>query len=55
MSVTIDDTEKQPPSFEVWGIDVDHRPPSALAAYVRCRVPLAFENERLVPAAVLCK
>jgi len=54
MTIAIDDTEKEPPSFQVWGVDVDHRSPAELAAYVRCRVPFAFQDQRLEPAQTHC-
>jgi WD40 repeat protein/tRNA A-37 threonylcarbamoyl transferase component Bud32 len=54
MTIAIDDTNKQPPSFQIWGVDVDHRSPDELAAYVRCRVPFAFQDQRLEPAQTHC-
>jgi len=55
ITVTVDDTERDPPSFQIWSVAVDHRSPEDLAAYVRCRVPLAFQHERLVPASTSCR
>jgi WD40 repeat protein len=55
LTVTVDETDKDPPSFQVWDVATDRRGPDALAEYVRCRVPLAFDDERLVPKPTSCR
>jgi len=54
ITMGMDMSRKAPPTFQVWDAKLDVRSPQALAAYVRCRVPLILENERPVPAAPRC-
>ena len=55
VTLATDLSEKADPLLQIWDARLDARSPTALADYVRCRVPLTLEGERPVPAKRVCR